>query len=150
MLIRKSSSWSVGQIQTFLRNTEIPIRIACLNGRGAPLICSLWYLFDGEAIWCATQSSAKIAGFLRSEPVCGFEIAGDTMPYSGIRGQGRAEISVQRGGETLEKLIERYLHRTNSDFAARLLERRDSEVAIKIEPRWVTAWDFSARMGVTV
>ena len=146
LLIRESSSWSVEQIQTYLRNAEIPIRVACLNGRGAPLICSLWYLFDGEAFWCATQSSAKIVRFLRSEPVCGFEIAGDAMPYSGVRGQGRAQVSVQRGGEILEKLIERYLHCTDSDFAAWLIKRRDSEVAIRIEPRWLTAWDFGARM----
>jgi len=146
-VIRATSSWSYNQIDGYLRETEIPVRLACLNEKGAPLICSLWYIFDGSAIWCASQATARIIALLEKEPRCAFEIAGDNMPYRGVRGQGHASLSAESGADILVRLIARYLPDSESDFAHWLLGRRDSEVAIKIQPEWLTAWDFGARMS---
>jgi hypothetical protein len=47
----------------------------------------------------------------------------------------------------LLQLIDRYLHSRESKFAQWLIERQAEELAIRIEPEWLSAWDFSARMN---
>ncbi len=126
--------------------TEIPVRLASLSAGGAPLLCSLWFLYDEGAIWCATPRTAKVVELLQHDPRCGFEVGGDLMPYRGVRGQGSATLSRADGPATLLRLIDRYLHSRDSGFARWLIARQDAEVAIRIEPAWLTSWDFSARM----
>jgi len=144
--IKSSSAWDQQRISRFLTATVIPIRLACLDRRGDPLVCSLWYLYDEGAIWCATQASASVVKLLETHPRCGFEVAPETMPYRGVRGQGRVELSAEQGPGTLLRLIDRYLGTRDSGFAAWLIARSASEVAIRIEPDWLTSWDFGARM----
>lgn len=146
-IIRATSAWSAGQIEKFLLDAVIPVRLASLSKSGAPLLCSLWYVYDQGCIWCATQRSAKLVSLLERDQRCAFEIAADLPPYRGVRGQGTARLSVADGVPVLLRLIDRYLHGRESSFAQWLLARRDDEVAIRIEPTWLTSWDFSARMG---
>jgi nitroimidazol reductase NimA-like FMN-containing flavoprotein (pyridoxamine 5'-phosphate oxidase superfamily) len=145
-LIRSTSAWSAAEIGEFLGSAEIPVRLACLASGGTPLICSLWFLYDDDAIWCATPNSARLAALLAEDPRCAFEIAGDLMPYRGVRGQGRARLSRADGPAVLLRLIDRYLHSRDSAFARWLISRQQDEVAVRIKPDWLTAWDFSARM----
>jgi nitroimidazol reductase NimA-like FMN-containing flavoprotein (pyridoxamine 5'-phosphate oxidase superfamily) len=145
-LIRSTSAWSAGEIGQFLATAEIPVRLACLGSGGAPLLCSLWFLWDEDAIWCATPRGARLATLLAKDPRCAFEIAGDLMPYRGVRGQGLARLSRADGPAVLLRLIDRYLHTRESAFARWLISRQTDEVAVRIEPEWLTAWDFSARM----
>lgn len=144
--IRSSSHWGSAEIHSFLNDTIIPIRLACLDSQAKPLVCSLWYLYDGEALWCATQASASVVGLLTNTPECGFEVAPESMPYRGVRGQGTVELLPDKGLHVLEQLIDRYLGSRNSDFAQWLIVRANDEVAIRIQPDWYTAWDFSKRM----
>jgi nitroimidazol reductase NimA-like FMN-containing flavoprotein (pyridoxamine 5'-phosphate oxidase superfamily) len=146
-MIKSGSAWDQQQITQFLRDTVIPLRLACLTGSGIPLVCSLWYLYEAGAIWCATQQSARVITFLEREPHCGFEVAPEAMPYRGVRGQGKAILSRDGEGEdVLLRLIDRYLGDRDSAFAAWLIERAASEVAVRIEPDWLTSWDFTRRM----
>ena len=144
--IRSASAWALPEIEQFLADTVIPIRLAFTTGSGAPLVMSLWYLYDDGALWCATQQDAKLVAQLRRHETVGYEIAGDQPPYHGVRGQGRAELSLEAGPAMLERLIDRYLGRRDSSLAQWLLARRDSEIAIRIRPQWVTAWDYRTRM----
>lgn len=145
-IIRLSSAWSAAEIRQFLLLTEIPVRIACLGTGGAPLLCSVWFLYDSEAIWCASSRSARLVQMLEKDPRCAFEVAGDLMPYRGVRGQGRATLSRADGPAILLRLIDRYLHTRESAFARWLIARQDEEMAIRIDPAWLTSWDFSGRM----
>jgi hypothetical protein len=104
-------------------------------------------LYDEDAIWCATQGSARIVRLLARESRCGLEVAGDLPPYRGVRGQGTAVIDAGAGAAVLPQLIDRYLGSRDSAFARWLLARQAGEVAIRIEPDWLTAWDYSRRMG---
>jgi nitroimidazol reductase NimA-like FMN-containing flavoprotein (pyridoxamine 5'-phosphate oxidase superfamily) len=145
--IRRGSAWSAREIESFLQQAAIPVRLACLAANGAPLICSLWYLYDEGAIWCATQQDARLVTWLRADPRCAFEVAGDDPPYRGVRGQGDAVLSAADGPAVLGRLIDRYLGTRDSGFARWLLSRQDGEVAIRIDPHWLTSWDFSRRMA---
>lgn len=144
--IRRASAWSASEIRRHLEQTVIPVRLACNTASGSPLLCSLWFLYDEDRIWCATQRGSKIARCLEADPRCGFEVAGDTPPYRGVRGQGRAALVGERGEEMLGRLLDRYFGGRDSELARWLLGRASDEVAIRIEPAWVTAWDFTERM----
>ncbi|MEO8443888.1 MAG: pyridoxamine 5'-phosphate oxidase family protein [Gammaproteobacteria bacterium] len=146
-LIRKSSAWKAAGIEQFLLGAEIPVRLACLGKDGTPLICSLWYHYDQGSIWCATQLDARLVTLLGNDPRCAFEIAGDQPPYRGVRGQGSASLSREDGPAVLQRLVDRYLKSRETAFARWLLSRQDDEVAIRIQPDWLTSWDFSGRMA---
>jgi len=146
-IIRKSSAWDKAHIEQFLQSTLIPVRLACLSSSGSPLLCSLWFEYADGSVWCATQEGARIVSLLQNNPACAFEVAGDSMPYKGVRGQGRATVSATDGPEVLLRLIDRYLGARDSDFARWLIARQEHEVSIRIEPEWATSWDFGSRMG---
>lgn len=145
MNIRKTSTWAEPEIIRFLESAVIPLRLACSTGQG-PLICSLWYLWKDGALWCATQQSASVVERLREDSACGFEVAPETMPYRGVRGQGQVEIIDADGEAVLLKLLDRYVGTRDSEFARGLLRRADTETALRILPTWLTSWDFSDRM----
>lgn len=145
--VRPGSAWTAGQIEHFLGETRIPARVACITVSGAPLVCSLWFLYEADALWCATRQDADVVAMLAREPRCAFEIAGDAPPYRGVRGQGRATLSSGDGAGILGRLVDRYVDDRRTHFARWLLARQDREVAIRIDFEWLTSWDFTARMS---
>ena len=119
--VRSNSVWDMQQIDEFLRATVIPIRLACSDKEDVPLICSLWYLYTDDALWCATQQSASIVALLERAPHCAFEIAPESMPYRGVRGQGRVTVLPGKGPAILLQLIDRYLGARDTKFATWLI-----------------------------
>ncbi|MGH0036605.1 MAG: pyridoxamine 5'-phosphate oxidase family protein [Myxococcota bacterium] len=139
--------WSRQEIDRFLDDTRVPLRLACHGASGFPVLASLWFVRHGDLLWCATRPSARVVTLLGRDPRCAFEVAQETAPYRGVRGQGRAELSGARGAEILGELVDRYLGSDDSEFARWLLARADGEVAIAIEPSSRVSWDFSDRMA---
>lgn len=130
-----------------LKNEHIPLRISSLNPYGWPTVVSLWTHFDGECFICATQASAKVVQYLKTNPKCGFEISSNDIPYWGIRGHGTVVLDEQQGKPILEQLLLKYVDNLTSDFSQRLLKKADNEVAIIIQPKQWYWWDFSKRMA---
>jgi nitroimidazol reductase NimA-like FMN-containing flavoprotein (pyridoxamine 5'-phosphate oxidase superfamily) len=145
--LRRSSAWNESQAREFLATTRVPLRLACQSPSGFPLVSSLWFEFADDSLWCAMHRSAHVATLLARDPRCGFEVAPDTAPYRGVRGQGRATLVPERGGEQLERLLRRQLGGLDSPLARWLLSRVADELAVRIEPVWLTTWDFTSRMG---
>jgi nitroimidazol reductase NimA-like FMN-containing flavoprotein (pyridoxamine 5'-phosphate oxidase superfamily) len=132
--------------RTFLTETKIPVRLSCTTESGWPVVLSLWYMFHEGNIWCATQETARVVRYLEHDPRCALEIAGDRMPYCGLRGQARAAIDPERGPDILERLLERYLGGTESPLAEKLLAKSETEVALILTPVNLFTWDFTPRM----
>ncbi len=63
----RSGPWESAAIEEFLGESVIPVRLAT-NGRGAPLVQSLWYVYDDAALWCCTQSDSVAAIRLGRDP----------------------------------------------------------------------------------
>lgn len=139
--------WSNHEIDVFLRETRIPMRVACNGGSGHPVLASLWFAPIEGRLWCATQRSASVATILARDPRCSFEISLESPPYRGVRGPGIATFHDDRGEEVLRMLMQRYLGGTNSRLASILLKRVDTETAIEIEPQALVSWDYQDRMG---
>ena len=76
--------------------------------------------------------------------------AADLPPYCGVRGQGSVSLDGSRGAEILERLLNRYLGGLDNPLAQKLLARRQSEVAIVIEPANLFSWNFTGRMKDSV
>jgi hypothetical protein len=136
----------INKFEAYFQKTVIPLRIAFTTKSGWPIVISLWYQFKNGNILCATQNSALIVAYLRANNKCAFEIATDKPPYCGVRGKAIARIDDEIGGEVLEQLLLRYLGGIESKLAKNLLAKRDSEVAIILEPVKIFNWDFSKRM----
>ncbi len=139
----RSGPWDDARIADYLHATAIPIRLASA-GRRFPLVQSLWFHFDSDALWCCTQADSVLATRLRREPACGFEVSADAPPYRGVRGTGTASLLPGRAADILPVLIERYVG--PSPLADWLMSRLDTEVAVRIDGLVVTSWDYSGRM----
>ena len=134
----------------FLISSDIPVRLSCLSSSNWPVVVSLWYVYENEKLYCATQNTSKIIGYLKHSPKCGFEIAGDRFPYRGVRGYGNASILNDRGEEILRMLLEKYFKGKENSALYRLLlseKHLRNEVAIEIMPVRTFEWDYKKRMG---
>lgn len=148
--IKVQGCWGGAEIASFLEACTIPMRLAILDGVGSPWVVSLWFLHHDGALWCATNRNAKLVSYLQANPQCGFEIAGDALPYRGVRGKGQATLVPERGGEILNRLLQRYGIAPGSRLAKSLLAKVDQEVAICIRPSRISSWDFTDRMADAV
>ena len=144
--MRRTGPWDEARIERHFDESRVPLRLACADGAGWPVVVSLWYLRDAGALWCATPAHSSVARWLAREPRCGFEVAPNEPPYFGVRGRGTAELVPAEGDRVLRRLAERYLGGDSSAFARWLLARRVAEVAIRIMPSRVVSWDFRERM----
>jgi len=142
--------WGIVEISSFLSEATIPMRLAVQDSAASPWVVSLWFLYDDNAFWCATNRNAKLASYLQAHPQCGFEIAGDRPPYRGIRGKGKASVLPEKGEEILLRLLHRYGIPLESTLARSLLAKADQEVAIAIRPGRISSWDFTDRMADAV
>jgi nitroimidazol reductase NimA-like FMN-containing flavoprotein (pyridoxamine 5'-phosphate oxidase superfamily) len=145
-MIDTRGPWAWNRVESYLRDTVVPARVACLSHTGWPIVLSLWYLYRDGVLWCASQSDSRVVQRLREDPRCAFEIAPNEPPYCGVRGQGRATTDAARGVEILRALLARYFGSEDSELARRLLSRGDREVAIRIEPIRISTWDYTKRM----
>jgi len=134
------------EIDRFISDSKIPIRIGFMKDVGVPAVISLWYVCTEDKIYCATQRKAKIVSYLQKNPVCGFEIAADKPPYKGIRGEGTVRISNETGAHVLDLLISKYLGEKESTLSKFLRENSKTEVAIEITPQKIFHYDYSKRM----
>jgi hypothetical protein len=138
--------WDAATIERYLDDTVIPVRLAT-GGRSGPIVQSLWFEHVDGSLWCATQADALVVRRLERDPRCGFEVARDDPPYRGLRGTGAASVVPEAGVAVLRRLLTRYLGGTTSGLAQWLLARSESEVALRVVPRTLTSWDYSARMS---
>lgn len=141
-----SGPWDAETIRTWLSSTVIPVRLATSGARG-PIVQSLWFDFEDDALWCATQSDALVAQRTRRDSVVGWEISPDQPPYRGARGRGVVEVvdDVARAQDVLRRLITRY-GQGGTELEEWLMRRASTEVALRIANLEVTSWDYSPRM----
>ncbi|MFX0183194.1 MAG: hypothetical protein ACFE95_08970 [Candidatus Hodarchaeota archaeon] len=63
------------EIEKYLIQAKIPLRLSVLTESGWPIILSLWYTYAEGKILLATPKKAKIVRFLRNNPKCAFELS---------------------------------------------------------------------------
>jgi len=143
-------AWSQAELETFLTESLMPVRLGCHHSSGGLWMLSLWYEFTDGTIRCATGSGSDVADFLRANDSVCFEISTNQPPYMGVRGSGTASLSPDEDKKLLGSLIERYLGGTDSELATMLLTDERDELVITVEPRRLYSWDFTDRMQTVV
>lgn len=146
MALPITGPYTLGDAERYLRDTVVPLRLACLTASGWPLVLSLWFLYRHGALWCASRPQARVVHHLEQDARCAFEVARDAPPYRGVRGQARAAVIRDGGGHLLGELIDRYLGTRDSRLARRLLAGAADEVAIRLAPTRLASWDYTDRM----
>lgn len=139
--------WSLSEVETYLAEAIVPIRLSVISPTGWPIVLSLWFLCEHDTIVCATQENSSVVAALRQNDRCAFEIAGERPPYRGVRGRGTVRLETEPAGQILVKLVDRYLGSDESPLARWLLGRIETEICIRIDPLTVASWDYSRRMG---
>ena len=134
------------EIDKFISDSKIPIRIAFMKSTNSPSVISLWYVCRDGKIYCAAQKTAKIISYLKKNPMCGFEIAADKPPYKGMRGEGNARILNETGAHVLDLLMKKYLGEKESRLSKLLRDNSKTEVAIEITPQRIFHYDYTKRM----
>lgn len=140
-------AWDGDRLETFLRESTIPIRISTHRGDGSLWIVALWYQYRNGSFECATWANADVVRFLRNDSEVAFDISTNRPPYRGVRGSGTAAMSPDEDKATLRALIERYLGGTDSALAEWLLNDARDETRIRIQPEEMYSWDYAERMG---
>lgn len=142
--------WTARGVADFLADTRVPLRLACNTASGFPLLASLWFVAEetgaGLELWCATQRDAHVASRLREDGRCAFEVSTEQPPYRGVRGSALATLHDDRGEEMLRRLLDRYVGGSDAKIGRLLLERADTETALRIAPERLVSWDFTERM----
>ena len=133
-------------IEEFLDEERIPIRISTQRGDGSLWMVTLWYRYRDGLFECATWANADVVRFLGSDSEVAFDVSTNRPPYRGVRGNGTAATSPDRGKSTLRALVERYLGGTESELAEWLLSDAREEVRIRIQPHEMYSWDYTDRM----
>ena len=144
--MKTTGPWNDAQVDRFLDECRVPLRLATHGQSGFPMLASLWFVPLEGRLWCATRDDARIATLVDRDGRCAWEVSLETPPYRGVRGSANARLVPERGREILERLIDRQGIDRDSDFAAFLLSRADEEVAIELTPRTRVSWDFTKRM----
>ncbi len=144
--IRCAGAWSAEEVSRHLESSVIPLRLGAMAPSGYPLVFSLWYFWDGRSLWCASQRRARVVQHCLKYARCGFEVAGDQPPYCGVRGAADVTVVPEEGERILRHLIARYLQSEESALARWLLERVETEVALRITPVRIYSWNYEARM----
>jgi nitroimidazol reductase NimA-like FMN-containing flavoprotein (pyridoxamine 5'-phosphate oxidase superfamily) len=145
-MVALRGTWSAEQVESFLADARIPLRLACRTPNGGLWMLSLWFRYRDGAFECATGADADIVGYLRADDGVAFEVSTNRPPYRGVRGRGRATIDPDPDKDVLGDLIDRYLGGRESTLARRLLAPEREEVAIRIDPEKLYSWDFTERM----
>jgi nitroimidazol reductase NimA-like FMN-containing flavoprotein (pyridoxamine 5'-phosphate oxidase superfamily) len=143
--MKLTGAWDRAGVDEFL-TTTVPLRLSCRTPAGHLWMLSLWYLWEDDALWCATGADADVVRYLRADDAVAFEVSTNDPPYRGVRGRGTATLDADAEKRLLRRLLRRYLGGTDSDLARRLLAPEREEVRIRIDPVRLHSWDYSGRM----
>ncbi|MFC7232915.1 pyridoxamine 5'-phosphate oxidase family protein [Saliphagus sp. GCM10025308] len=143
-------SLSRAEIDDYLDEETIPLRLACHTPADRLWMLSLWFQYRDGVLQCATGADADVVRYLEHDSSVAFEVSTNDPPYAGVRGSGTATIDPNPQKAVLRELLERYLGGTDSKLARSLLEKDRNEVTITVDPDVVYGWDFSERMADAV
>lgn len=147
MAIPIKGPWGLPEIEDFLTESALPMRLACIGDDGFPRVVSVWYRYEAPTLLGVTHRDASLVTLLRRNSRVGFEIAPDRPPYRGVRGQGRVQMRALGQDATLQQLLGRYLGGEQSRLAQWLLKRSEDEILLTVKPTRLFSWDYRERMA---
>jgi general stress protein 26 len=139
---------SKAEIDDFLES-KLNVQLATMDEIGEPNIQPVWFYHDKNTneLYVVTNKMGKKVQNLRSKPTVYFSIDDENFPYKGVKGKGIATIleDADRIVPIAEKINLKYLGTLDHPIAKMIMEnaRNGTEVALKIDPKFFSTWDFA-------
>jgi len=102
------------EMQSFLTEPGILMRIGVSREDGSPLVTPIWFLYEDEAIYFTPRERSEWFGCLRRDPRVALCIDEQDMPYRKVLAEGRAELIHDIGQDDIwrdlyRRIAERYI-----------------------------------------
>ena len=144
------------EIDRFLQQ-KLVARLTSIRPDGYPHTTPLWYVWDGESLWCELGAGARprqhIRNLRRNPKLC-VAIDRDARPEhggvfdaQGVVMRGTVELSTDEAlqEEVMRKVLRKYVGDEGEQYLEVLLEDGEpgkNRVIAKIKPARIFAWDF--------
>jgi PPOX class probable F420-dependent enzyme len=149
------------EIDSFLQQKFVA-RLTSIRPDGYPHTTPLWYVWDGESLWCELGAGARprqhIRNLRRNPKLCVI-IDRDARPEhggvfdaQGVVIRGTVELSTDEAlqEEVMRKVLRKYVGDEGEQYLDVLLQDGKpgkNRVIVKIKPERIFAWDFRKQQG---
>ena len=121
------------------------LRLGFVDERdGSPVVHPVWFYYESEMLFIATDAGGLKARSLRKNPKTYFVIDIAQGPPRGVRGKGTARISDDHSYavEVTKKCALKYLGTTESEAAKKIIEMGRESSVIEVIPKYMATWKF--------
>lgn len=143
---RWGKAMTYSEIEQYLGLPHI-MRIGLVDfADGFPIVHPVWYYYENEKFFVATDSDGKKAQSLRKNPALYFLIDSDPDegPPRGIRGRALASVvdDPDYATRVTQRNIERYLDSPQGKSARAILEKGKDSCVLEISPIYMATWKY--------
>ena len=85
---------------------------------GPPQLVPIWYQYDGEVIWMASEKRVSKIENIKRNPRVSLSVNDDTFPYKGVVAYGKVTLVEENVQEGRRAIFRRYLGETEGDAYA--------------------------------
>src|SRR5215467_2419093 len=137
------------EIDSFLGNGKMILRLGTVDTSGDAVIHPVWYLYENDRIYIFTGKNRKLDNITRRGRVY-FSVDTDAMPNKGVKGKGKASLVTEDHRRVLlgEKIVGKYMGDSQTEYGQALYRyvRGPKSNVIEISPEYYTVWDYSQLM----
>jgi nitroimidazol reductase NimA-like FMN-containing flavoprotein (pyridoxamine 5'-phosphate oxidase superfamily) len=137
------------EIDDFLQNSKLNVQLGTVDGKGDPMIHTVWYYYMNDKLYIETSKSSQKVGNIRRKNAIYFCVDDEQMPYKGARGKGRAKVieDVKQTTPIAEKIMIKYTGSLDNPIAKLLMDavKAGLSVILEVTPEYYSTWDFSKR-----
>ena len=138
---------TAGEVDSFLRDSKIPLKLGTIDRHGDPVIHPLWYDYSGGKIYLITASDSRKLQNAMSKSRVYFCVDTETRPYKGVKGKGAVSrvTNVEKAVEIAQRMISKYLGDAENPLGRFLIDRlrEGKETLLEISPDYYSVWDDS-------
>ena len=111
---------------------------------GLPVVHPVWFYYENEMLFIATDTGGLKARSLRKNPNVYFVVDIVQGPPMGVRGKGTARVNDDHSyaTEVTKKCVLKYLGTAESEAAKRIIEMGRNSSVIEIVPRYIATWKY--------
>jgi len=135
------------EVDVFLANTKIPLRLGTVDSKGDPMIHPVWFHYMKGKVYLMSDKDTRKVRNIRAKRTVYFSVDTDATPNKGVKGKGTVVLITDIGKSVpvSEKIVAKYLGDLKSPMAKGMIDavRKGSEVLVEITPLYFSTWDYS-------
>jgi len=135
------------ELESFLANCKLPLKLGTTDRRGDPVIHPLWYHYENGKFYLITASNSRKLQNAKPGGRVYFCVDTDARPYKGAKGKGvlRFVGDQVQASKIGERILAKYTGRLDDPFAKSIMARlrNGQETILEIDPLYYSVWDDS-------